>query len=254
VAGNWARESERFTPDLTVLMHHGATRAREAAFEKAALAADIVITTYALATRDRTVLAKVPWRRIVLDEAQNVKNPEAKQTKAVRALPSPRKVALTGTPVENHLGELWSIMEILNPSLLGSAASFRERFVIPVERFRDEEAAEQLRRLTRPFILRRLKTDRTIVPDLPEKMEMNELCTLTKEQVTLYQAVVDDMLRRIDEADGHRPQGAGADRHAAPQAGVQPPGPVPGRRLRPARALGEARAGRRNPRRGARLG
>jgi SNF2-related domain/SNF2 Helicase protein/Helicase conserved C-terminal domain len=202
VAGNWARESERFTPDLAVLMHHGATRAREAAFEKAAAAADIVITTYALATRDRTVLAKVPWRRIVLDEAQNVKNPEAKQTKAVRALPSPRKVALTGTPVENHLGELWSIMEILNPSLLGSAASFRERFVIPVERFRDEEAAEQLRRLTRPFILRRLKTDRTIVPDLPEKMEMNELCTLTKEQVTLYQAVVDDMLRRIDEADG----------------------------------------------------
>jgi non-specific serine/threonine protein kinase len=202
VAGNWARESERFTPDLAVLVHHGATRAREAAFEKAALAADIVITTYALATRDRTVLAKVPWRRIVLDEAQNVKNPEAKQTKAVRALPSPRKVALTGTPVENHLGELWSIMEILNPSLLGSAASFRERFVIPVERFRDEEAAEQLRRLTRPFILRRLKTDRTIVPDLPEKMEMNELCTLTKEQVTLYQAVVDDMLRRIDEADG----------------------------------------------------
>jgi hypothetical protein len=202
VAGNWARESERFTPDLSVLMHHGASRAREAAFEKAAAAADIVITTYALATRDRTVLAKVPWRRIVLDEAQNVKNPEAKQTKAVRALPSPRKVALTGTPVENHLGELWSIMEILNPSLLGSAASFRERFVIPVERFRDEEAAEQLRRLTRPFILRRLKTDRTIVPDLPEKMEMNELCTLTKEQVTLYQAVVDDMLRRIAAADG----------------------------------------------------
>jgi hypothetical protein len=202
VAGNWARESERFTPDLAVLMHHGATRAREAAFEKAAAAADIVITTYALATRDRAVLSKVPWRRIVLDEAQNVKNPEAKQTKAVRALPSPRKVALTGTPVENHLGELWSIMEILNPSLLGSAASFRERFVIPVERFRDEEAAEQLRRLTRPFILRRLKTDRTIVPDLPEKMEMNELCTLTKEQVTLYQAVVDDMLRRIKEADG----------------------------------------------------
>ena len=202
VAGNWARESERFTPDRSVMMHHGATRAREAAFEKLALAADIVITTYALATRDRAVLAKVPWRRIVLDEAQNAKNPEAKQTKAVRSLPSPRKIALTGTPVENHLGELWSIMEILNPSLLGSAASFRERFVIPVERFRDEEAAEQLRLLTRPFILRRLKTDRSIVPDLPEKLEMNELCTLTKEQVTLYQAVVDDMLRRIEDSDG----------------------------------------------------
>jgi SNF2 family DNA or RNA helicase len=202
VAGNWARESARFTPELSVLMHHGATRARDATFEKLAGQADIVITTYALATRDRALLFKVPWRRIVLDEAQNVKNPEAKQTKAVRSLPAPRKVALTGTPVENHLGELWSIMEILNPALLGSAASFRERFVIPVERFRDEEAAEQLRALTRPFILRRLKTDRTIVPDLPDKMEMNELCTLTKEQVTLYQAVVDDMLRRIEEAEG----------------------------------------------------
>jgi SNF2-related domain/SNF2 Helicase protein/Helicase conserved C-terminal domain len=202
VAGNWARESERFTPELSVLMHHGASRAREATFESKALAADIVITTYALATRDRAVLTKVSWRRIVLDEAQNVKNPEAKQTKAVRSLPSPRKVALTGTPVENHLGELWSIMEILNPGLLGSATSFRERFVIPVERFRDEEAAERLRSLTRPFILRRLKTDRSIVPDLPDKWEMNELCTLTKEQVTLYQAVVDDMLKRIEEAEG----------------------------------------------------
>jgi hypothetical protein len=202
VAGNWARESARFTPDLAVLMHHGASRAKGATFEKTAAAADIVITTYALATRDKAVLAKVPWRRIVLDEAQNVKNPEAKQTRAVRSIPSPRRVALTGTPVENHLGELWSIMEILNPSLLGSSASFRERFVIPVERFRDEAAAEQLRALTRPFILRRLKTDRTIVPDLPEKMEMNELCTLTKEQVTLYQAVVDDMLRRIEGAEG----------------------------------------------------
>jgi len=202
VAGNWARESERFTPELTVMMHHGATRSREAAFERLAAASDIVITTYALATRDRAVLAKVPWRRIVLDEAQNVKNPEAKQTRAVRSLSSPRRVALTGTPVENHLGELWSIMEILNPALLGSAASFRDRFVIPIERFRDDEAAEKLRSLTRPFILRRLKTDRTIVPDLPEKMEMNELCTLTKEQVTLYQAVVDDMLRRIAEAEG----------------------------------------------------
>jgi hypothetical protein len=202
VAGNWARESARFTPNLTVMMHHGAGRARDATFEKLARASDIVITTYALATRDKAVLAKVPWRRIVLDEAQNVKNPEAKQTRAVRSLPSPRRVALTGTPVENHLGELWSIMEILNPSLLGSATSFRERFVIPVERFRDEAAAEQLRALTRPFILRRLKTDRTIVPDLPEKMEMNELCTLTKEQVTLYKAVVDDMLQRIEEAEG----------------------------------------------------
>jgi non-specific serine/threonine protein kinase len=202
VVGNWAREAEHFTPDLSVMVHHGAKREREAAFHAQALATDMVITTYALATRDRATLAKVPWARIVLDEAQNVKNPETKQAKAVRTLPAPAKVALTGTPVENHLGELWSIMEILNPGLLGSATSFREKFIIPVQRFREEEAAEQLRRLTRPFILRRLKTDRTIISDLPDKFEMKVLVNLTREQVTLYQAVVDEMLRRIDESEG----------------------------------------------------
>jgi len=132
VAGNWARESERFTPELSVMMHHGATRSREATFEKLAGAADMVITTYALATRDKAVLSKVPWRRIVLDEAQNVKNPEAKQTKAVRSLSSPRKVALTGTAVENHLGELCRSWRSSTLRLLGSATSFRERFVIPI--------------------------------------------------------------------------------------------------------------------------
>jgi SNF2 family DNA or RNA helicase len=164
--------------------------------------ADLVITSYPLVDRDRTALAAVGWERIVLDEAQNVKNPEAKQTKAVRSLRAPRRIALTGTPVENHLGELWSIMEILNPGLLGSAAAFRERFAVPIERYREEEPAEQLRTLTRPFVLRRVKTDRTIITDLPEKMEMKVVCTLTREQATLYQAVVDEMLRRIDETEG----------------------------------------------------
>jgi non-specific serine/threonine protein kinase len=202
VVGNWASEAERFTPGVSVLVHHGAKRGREATFEKRAVATDLVITTYALATRDRATLANVPWDRIVLDEAQNVKNPETKQAKAVRSLPARSKIALTGTPVENHLGELWSIMETLNPGLLGSATAFRERFIIPVERYREEGAVDQLRQLTRPFILRRLKTDRSIISDLPEKIEMNVLCNLTREQVTLYQAVVDEMLRRIDESEG----------------------------------------------------
>jgi SNF2-related domain/SNF2 Helicase protein/Helicase conserved C-terminal domain len=202
VVGNWAREAERFTPDLSIMVHHGTKREREESFQRQALATDIVITTYALATRDRATLAQVPWARIVLDEAQNVKNPETKQARAVRSLPAPVKVALTGTPVENHLGELWSIMEVLNPGLLGSAKSFRQKFIIPVERYREDEAAEQLRCLTRPFILRRLKTDRTIITDLPDKIEMKVLVNLTREQVTLYQAVVDEMLRRIDESEG----------------------------------------------------
>ncbi|MGH9092385.1 MAG: DEAD/DEAH box helicase, partial [Acidimicrobiales bacterium] len=202
VVGNWQREAERFTPDLRVHVHHGTTRPRAEAFAARATEADLVITSYPLADRDRTALGAVEWHRIVLDEAQNVKNPEAKQTKAVRSLRAPHRIALTGTPVENHLGELWSIMEVLNPGLLGSAASFRERFAVPIERYREEEPAEQLRTLTRPFVLRRLKTDRTIITDLPDKVEMKVLCTLTREQATLYQAVVDEMLRRIDETEG----------------------------------------------------
>jgi hypothetical protein len=202
VVGNWQREAERFTPDLRVHVHHGTTRSRADAFAATVATADLVITSYPLVDRDRAALAAVEWHRVVLDEAQNVKNPEAKQTKAVRSLRSSRRVALTGTPVENHLGELWSIMEILNPGLLGSASTFRERFAVPIERYREEEPAEQLRTLTRPFVLRRLKTDRTIITDLPDKLEMKVHCTLTREQATLYQAVVDEMLRRIDETEG----------------------------------------------------
>ncbi len=202
VVGNWQREAERFTPGLRVHVHHGTTRPRADAFAATVATADLVITSYPLVDRDRAALTAVEWHRIVLDEAQNVKNPEAKQTKAVRSLRASRRVALTGTPVENHLGELWSIMEILNPGLLGSASAFRERFAVPIERYREEEPAEQLRTLTRPFVLRRLKTDRTIITDLPDKLEMKVHCTLTREQATLYQAVVDEMLRRIDETEG----------------------------------------------------
>jgi len=202
LVGNWQREAERFTPDLRTHVHHGATRARAGALAAKVAEADVVITTYPLVDRDRAALAVVEWGRIVLDEAQNVKNPEAKQTKAVRSLQAPRRIALTGTPVENHLGELWSIMEILNPGLLGSASAFREQFALPIERFREEEPAERLRTLTQPFVLRRLKTDRTIITDLPDKLEMKVICSLTREQATLYQAVVDEMLRRIEETEG----------------------------------------------------
>jgi len=202
VVGNWQREAERFTPDLRVHVHHGAARARTGELAEQVQDVDIVITSYSLVDRDRTALAGIGWSRIVLDEAQNVKNPDAKQTKAVRALRAPYRVALTGTPVENHLGELWSIMEILNPGLLGSASAFREQFSVPIERYREQDAADRLRALTQPFVLRRLKTDRTVISDLPEKFEMKVPCTLTREQGTLYQAVVDEMLRLIDETDG----------------------------------------------------
>ncbi len=202
VVGNWQREAERFTPGLTVYVHHGATRARASRLTERIEAVDLVITTYALAERDRSALSQIEFARVVLDEAQNVKNPEAKQTKAVRALRAAGRIALSGTPVENHLGDLWSIMEILNPGLLGSAKAFREKLALPIERYHEEDATECLRTLTRPFVLRRLKTDKSIISDLPEKLEMKVFCTLTREQATLYQAVVDEMLRRIDAAEG----------------------------------------------------
>jgi superfamily II DNA or RNA helicase len=200
LVGNWQREAERFTPGLRVHVHHGADRLEGDDLHAALAGADLVITTYGIATRDIAALSTVRWARVVCDEAQVIKNHATAQARAVRALPAAARIALTGTPVENQLSELWSIMEFTNPGLLGSAQAFRERYAIPVERHGDPEAAERLRRITRPFVLRRLKTDTSIISDLPAKQEMKVWCNLTQEQASLYQATVTDMLSRIDEA------------------------------------------------------
>ena len=197
VLGNWERELARFAPSLDVHTHHGPDRA-----SRAFAGHEVVLTTYSLVARDVAELAEVDWGRLVLDEAQQIKNPAAAQTKAVGQLRARRRIALTGTPVENRLSELWSIMQVLNPGLLGSARSFRERFALPIERDNDSEATELLRRATGPFVLRRLKTDRSIITDLPDKIETVDRCPLTREQATLYQAVVDDLLADADEAEG----------------------------------------------------
>ncbi len=202
VVGNWQREAERFAPGLAVHVHHGAGRLSGPEFAAEAGRCDLVLTTYALAARDTELLSSVGWGRICLDEAQNIKNPQARQTQAIRRLPAAQRVALTGTPVENRLSELWSILSFLNPGLLGSEKGFREAFAVPIERHGDEEAAQTLRRATGPFILRRLKTDKTIIADLPDKLEMKVYCNLTREQATLYQAVVDDMLDQVEAAEG----------------------------------------------------
>ena len=202
LVGNWQREAARFAPGLSVYVHHGPDRLSGKAFTRNAKRTDLVLSTYGLAARDTELLSTVPWSRLVLDEAQQIKNSAARTTRSVRAIPARHRIAMTGTPVENRLAELWSIMQFLNPGLLGSEKGFRERFTIPIERDGDDEAAETLRRITGPFVLRRLKTDRSIITDLPDKLEMKEFCTLTREQASLYQAVVDDMLQRIDEAEG----------------------------------------------------
>jgi len=207
VVGNWAREIARFAPSLQVVVHHGSDRAQGEEFAVQAQHTHVVISTYALARRDEETLRGVEWTGIVLDEAQNIKNPATKQTQAIRRLKAGYKVALTGTPVENRLMELWSIMQFLNPGYLGSQKAFRTHFARPIERYQDPDAAAQLRKLVRPFVLRRVKTDPNIVQDLPEKLELKVYCTLTPEQATLYQAVVADAMDRVQEAEGMRRRG-----------------------------------------------
>jgi hypothetical protein len=200
LVGNWQREAERFTPALAVHVHHGMDRLAGAGLATAIAGANLVITTYQTLVRDLAALSAIQWARVVCDEAQAIKNHLSQQAKAVRALPAGSRVALTGTPVENQLSELWSIMEFANPGLLGPQKGFRERYAVPIERHGSDEAAAELRRITRPFVLRRLKTDKSIISDLPEKQEMKVWCNLTQEQASLYAATVSDMLSRIDDA------------------------------------------------------
>ena len=201
VVGNWRRELARFAPELRVLVHHGAGRERERFAEEAACH-DVVISSYALLPRDQEMFSALTWDALVLDEAQNIKNPATKAAQAARALPARWRVALTGTPVENRLDELWSIFQFINPGYLGSAERFRKRFALPIERTADAEATRRLKALVGPFILRRLKTDRSIIQDLPEKNEMKVFCTLTREQATLYEATLREGLKEIAESDG----------------------------------------------------
>ncbi len=202
VLGNWQREIERFAPGLSVLVHHGGGRHDDdVPFAERAGAADVVLTTYSLVARDADHLGSVGWGRLALDEAQHIKNPRTQAAKATAALVASRRIALTGTPVENRLAELWSLMNVLNPGLLGTITGFTKRFAGPIERDGDEETTALLKRITGPFVLRRLKSDRTIIDDLPDKIEQTELCRLTDEQATLYQAVVDDLLEAMDTMD-----------------------------------------------------
>lgn len=207
VVNNWQKEASRFTPELPVMVHHGIERMRGEVFKTEAMEHAIVISSYALLNRDFETFKDLHWVGVVLDEAQNIKNPETKQARAARAIQADYRIALTGTPVENNVGDLWSIMEFLNSNFLGTQTEFKNRFFIPIQAARDPEASERLKRLTGPFILRRLKTDKTIIADLPEKMEMKVFCTLTKEQASLYEAVVKETMKTLDETEGIQRKG-----------------------------------------------
>ncbi len=208
VIGNWQKEIEKFAPHLKTLIHHGAARENDSkAFNKLCSAHDMLITSYTLARKDAALLAGAKWHRVVLDEAQNIKNPKAAQTKAILKLKAPHRLALTGTPVENRLMDLWSIFNFLNPNYLGKQAQFRKNYELPIQRNNNRVQSAVLKQLIQPFILRRLKTDKNIIKDLPDKIENKQYCNLSKEQAALYQAVVQEVEATLDDSEGIERQG-----------------------------------------------
>jgi len=208
VLGNWRKEIERFAPDLHTMVHQGSTRLKDRQkFMDACQAHDVVLTSFALARLDEKLLQGLKWHRVVVDEAQNIKNPHAAQTRAILKLDAPRRVALTGTPVENRLRDLWSIFNFLNPGYLGKEAQFRKEFETPIYKSNDLTKSTTLKKLVEPFILRRVKTDKRIIDDLPDKIEQKMYCTLTPEQASLYEAVVKDVEEQLKEAEGIQRKG-----------------------------------------------
>ena len=207
VVTNWEREIGTFAPGLQTYVHRGSDRLKGEGLREVVKNKDVVLTSYPVARLDAETIQSIKWLAVILDEAQNIKNPEAKQTQAIRKIEAEFRIALTGTPVENRLSELWSIMHFLNPGYLGARKAFRENFAMPIERYHDEDAIKQLKQLTTPFILRRVKTDPRVISDLPEKVETKVYCALTEEQATLYEAVVQDVMQKIEEQDGMKRRG-----------------------------------------------
>ncbi len=195
--GTWQRELRRFAPSTPVRRYHGGTR------HLSDLAPDeVVLTTYGVVRRDHAELADTRWGLVVADEAQHAKNPLARTARALRTIPAAARIALTGTPVENHLSELWSILDWTTPGLLGPLERFRQKVAVPIERYRDPAATERLARVTAPFLLRRRKSDPGIAPELPPKTESDVVVGLTTEQATLYKAVVAEVMAEISESEG----------------------------------------------------
>ena len=209
VVGNWALESRKFLPDMAVHVHHGASRAKgnlESAFRKA----DIVVTTYGTAVRDMDELAKITWGKVVIDEAQAIKNPQAETSQQLRRLEARTRVALTGTPIENGLGDLWAIMDWANPGLVGARAPFVAQLTPDKKNESSMGGEEALRALNGILVYRRTKTEPDIAAELPDRIDELDHCAMTPEQVGLYQAVVDNLLRETSGSDSGTPERKGA--------------------------------------------
>jgi len=198
---NWLKEIEKFAPTLSASVYHGYGRNLES------VSTDLVLTTYGMVRSDLEKFRKKSWHAIVIDEAQNIKNAGTDQTRAVKSLKAPVRIAMSGTPVENRLAEYWSIMDFVNPGYLGPVKSFEQEYAIPIVMYHDQKKADLFRKITAPFILRRLKTDKQIISDLPDKIENNYYCSLGKEQTALYQSVVNLALEQIGQSEGIQRKG-----------------------------------------------
>ncbi|MDQ6761392.1 MAG: SNF2-related protein, partial [Bacteroidota bacterium] len=193
---NWKSEIEKFAPTLRSSIFHGTNRKAEFAGN------DVIITTYGIARTENIKLSKQKWHVLVIDEAQNIKNSEIAQTKSVKKIDAPVKIALSGTPVENRLMEYWSILDFANPGYLGNTNWFNEEYAKPIEINQDKKVLDKFRKITSPFIMRRVKTDKSIISDLPDKIENNQYCNLSKEQASLYESITSSMLQEVEAADG----------------------------------------------------
>ena len=193
--GNWMKELQMFAPNLDAVIYHGTDRVLDVNH-------DIILTTYAIMRIDVEELKKQAWSVIIVDEAQNIKNPDTAQTLAIKMLKSDIKIAMTGTPVENRLTELWSIFDFINKGYLGSLREFQKSYAIPIERFKENSRAGKLKMSISPFVLRRLKTDKHVISDLPEKMVLNEYCYLSKPQAVLYEKTLNEMMEKISGFTG----------------------------------------------------
>ncbi|WP_026568285.1 DEAD/DEAH box helicase [Bacillus sp. UNC41MFS5] len=207
VLGNWQKEIERFAPEMKVYLHYGSNRLKEEAFVEKAKDADIVLTSYGLSHIDLVEFESLIWSTISIDEAQNIKNAQTKQSKAVRRLRGRHHIALTGTPMENRLSELWSIFDFTNHGYLGSLGQFQKKFVIPIEKDEKKEKVQQLQSLIRPFLLRRTKKDEEVALNLPDKLEQKEYCPLTAEQASLYEQLIHDTFAEIEKLSGFERKG-----------------------------------------------
>lgn len=193
--GNWMKELEMFSPNLKAAFYHGSERQLD-------LKKDIILTTYAIMRIDLEELKKESWSMLIVDEAQNIKNPDTAQTLAVKSIKSDIRIAMTGTPVENRLTELWSIFDFINRGYLGALREFQKSYAIPIERFKEVSRASKLKMSVSPFVLRRLKTDKNVISDLPEKLVLNDYCYLSKVQAALYEKTLKEMMEKISGITG----------------------------------------------------